>query len=254
MHSINRRKERILYLYTQRSSTGRRLLQTGCFTEWSPEIKLTKRDVILTWGRHSVVYPCELCGAKILNRVLCCDKRIQGQKILRTGLPLPKIYTMQREWEEDGKPNLVQKPYVGQGGRGIVKCFDQSGHRPMWLVQNVYQKFINKSREFRILQVGAVSAFYMEKFPSEDCKDICWNLDKGATWSAINDNTGQLRKQLSKLAEKALMALAYDFGAVDIIMDEEENLWILECNSRPGLGELNIVRFAKVMQRIYGGE
>ena len=42
-------------------------------------------------------------------------------------------------------------------------------------------------------------------------------------------------KHVRKAAKKAVKALGLDFGAVDILADDER-CWVLECNSAPGIG------------------
>lgn len=50
--------------------------------------------------------------------------------------------------------------------------------------------------------------------------------------------TGNLRRleRVEELAQQAIEALGLDFGAVDIIMDENGDVYVLEVNTAPGLG------------------
>jgi glutathione synthase/RimK-type ligase-like ATP-grasp enzyme len=236
-----------LYLHVRRSPTGRRLLATDRFTPYDNQ-RLTNHDVIFTWGGDMIYERYNLNGAKHLNPNLCYDKAEQGRRILGAGVSLPKLYNSTREWERDGYPDLVKKPRNGQGGKGIVLC--NRSNLPGWRSENIYQLFINKSREFRVQQIGEFSAYIMEKFRPAQGDGVCWNLDQGAEWHGLS-RSGRLGTALTQIAYRTLQAMSYDFGAVDVMTDEQGQLYVLECNSRPGLGRENIALFADTMVRYY---
>ena len=233
-----------IYLDTYDSPTGLRLLNQGGFTRWSEGSRPSAGDTILRWGRGIGGYPERI---KVLNPVICSDKLHQGQRIALAGIPIPKIYTSADEWRRDGYPDLVKKPREGECGRGIVLC-QRGNNLPGWLYQNIYMLFIDKMREFRAVQVGDLTAYIMEKFPPEGTNPLCWNLHKGATWHRLSSSETALSRKINNLATQTVNAIRYDFGAVDLIMDHERKLYVLECNSRPGLGPENIVLFINVLK------
>jgi len=236
-----------LYLHVSRSPTGRRLLATGRFTAYEDQ-RLTREDMIFTWGGDLVGMSYDLHGAKHLNKVLCYDKLQQGARIIEAGVSLPKLYANEEEWRRDGYPDLVKKPRNGQGGRGLVLC--NRSNRPGWRYENIYQLFIEKAREFRVQQIGQYSAYIMEKFRPVNGDGVCWNLDQGAEWTGMREGRVS-RASLTTIAKSALDAIHYDFGAVDVMSDAQNHLYVLECNSRPGLGRENIMFFANTMVRFY---
>lgn len=237
-----------LYLHVDRSPTGRRLLTTGRFTPYEGQ-RLGRGDVIFTWGGDLINMRYTLNGAIHLNPRLHYDKKEQGVMILSAGLPLPRLYSNEEEWRSDGYPNLVKKPRNGQGGKGIVMC--DRRNRPGWRYENIYQLYVDKAREFRVQQIGHLTAYYMEKFRPQRGNGVCWNLDQGAEWHGVPSSETALRRNLNNLAKQTLQAIEYNFGAVDIMADADGHLWILECNSRPGLGRENINLFADTMVRYY---
>lgn len=238
-----------LYLHVERSPTGRRLLATGRFTQWQYGFTLERHDMIFTWGGDLIGTHFNLNGAKYLNPILCYDKRDQGRRMIEAGVSFPKLYHNTDEWARDGYPDLVKKPHNGQGGRGIVLC--TRNNRPGWRYENVYQLYVNKTREFRVQQIGQFSAYIMEKFRPERGDGVCWNLDQGSEWHGLPLGSSSLRTALNTLARSALHAIDYDFGAVDVMADAGGRLYVLECNSRPGLGRENINMFADTMVRFY---
>lgn len=237
-----------LYLHVSRSPTGRRLLATGRFTPYERQ-RLTSNDMIFTWGGDLIGMSYDLNGARHLNPVLHYDKLEQGTMLLEAGVSLPKLYNSTEEWRRDGYPNLVKKPRNGQGGRGIVLC--NRLNTPGWRRENIYQLFIDKTKEFRVQQIGQFSAYIMEKFRPEQGNGICWNLDQGAEWNQLTYESRGLRPELTRIAKDTLDAIHYDFGAVDVMADNRSRLYVLECNSRPGLGQENINLFADTMVRYY---
>jgi len=235
-----------IFLDTHGSPTGQRLLGTGRFVLWSDNAQARRGDTVLKWGRGMGGYPS---GVRRLNPVITSDKLYQGQAIARAGIPIPKIYTNAEEWERDGYPDLVKKPREGEGGRGITLC-KREGPRPGWRHENIYMRYVDKVREFRSLQIGNLSAYIMEKFPPRDRNPICWNLHQGAEWRRIYPYPSRLsglNLKINQLATETLSSIKYDFGGVDLLMDKDENLWVLECNSRPGLGEENLPLFVTAL-------
>ena len=203
-------------------------------------------DVILKWGRGYGGYPNV---AKVVNPVICSDKLYQGANIAGAGLPIPKIYRNSTEWQQDGYPDLVYKPREGEGGRGIAHSTRHT-NPPNWgRFEGIYQRYIPKVKEFRAVQIGNLSAYIMEKTPPHgDSSVICWNLHQGSEWRRLYTYPAPLRgiyRDINRLAEQAIIANHYDLAGVDIMQDGEGQLWILECNSRPGLGPDNLRLFVQ---------
>ncbi len=196
-------------------------------------------DIIIRWGANygRYNYPD---GTRILNSHLIINKAIQGRRIEKAGVPIPKIYKTRVQWAADNRPEVVSKPIYGYGGFGIEKTGDPTFGREF-----VIQRYVDKVREFRAMMVGNLLAFFMEKF-QPDNGDFRWNEHQGAHWTRIGEDE-RLRTSVKKMGKQALDAIKYDFGAIDIIMDNRGRLYILEINSRPEFGEVNAKRFARAI-------
>lgn len=195
-------------------------------------------DIILRWGcnrsRYQNHYPANTI---VLNKRIVLSKKEQGKLFLEHQVSTPKVYLNRTTWVGDGRPQLLVKPIYGQMGTGIKLVTN-----PDWSNFDViHQLYIPKTREFRAMMLPDIIAFFMEKHPPEN-GDIRWNEHRGATWTSVPADEN-LRIKVRKLGNKGLKALDYDFGAIDIIMDEDGKLYILEINSRPEFGQKNAKRF-----------
>jgi glutathione synthase/RimK-type ligase-like ATP-grasp enzyme len=233
-----------IYIDTYTSPTGKRMLDVGGFTRWEETHRPQPKDVVLKWGRGIGGYPH---GIRILNPTICSDKLYQGQAIAQAGVPIPKIYTNEEEWVRDGYPDLVKKPREGEGGRGIVLC-QKNTNRPGWRYENIYMQYIDKIKEFRAMQIGNLTAYIMEKFPPEGSNPLCWNLHQGAKWQRVSSSQRVLCRDINILATKTLAAIHYDIGGVDLMVGRDGHMYILECNSRPGIGPENMVLFVNTLK------
>lgn len=181
---------------------------------------------------------------RVLNANLTFDKFRQNEILADAGVSVPRSFTV--------FPNtcvVIKKPYHSYQGRGIEVVTKAASGR------YYYQELITKRREFRAHAAtwfDPVVFTIQEKKPKEhgrrghvpDAEDrLCWNLENGwwYTRSTVPENhklkcaSVPLFKRVSDITVRALEALGYDYGAVDIIMDNARKLYILEVNSTPGI-------------------
>jgi glutathione synthase/RimK-type ligase-like ATP-grasp enzyme len=200
-------------------------------------------DTVIRWGcnysRYS--YPD---GVRVLNKRIILSKIDQAHLFQEGNVPMPKVYWTVTSWERDGRPQVVRKPALGQMGTGIRLEHNPNFHQ----TDAIHQQFIDKEREFRVMQVGDIIAFLMEKHAGRDL--LRWNEHRGATWSSVPEDQ-ELRRKLREIGKKVLKALEYDFGAIDIML-KDTHLYVLECNSRPELGENSAGRFVRAISQYLG--
>lgn len=212
------------------------IAQAGQFRPYNG--RAARNDTVLRWGCNGgqSTYPE---GVRVLNRRIILDKHTQWELMSQGNVPMPKVYTARRQWQDDGFPEALRKPRIGQMGTGIAKITRSHTWSPI----NIYQEYIPKTHEYRAMMVGNISAFFMEKHPPEN-GDIRWNEHRGAIWTGVPED-GRLRRNVKRIGKKALDALGYDFGAMDVIMAPDGRLLVLEVNSRPEFGRVNAERFAR---------
>lgn len=226
---------------TDNTTTWRLISEAGNY----PHYEGTARsgDVVIRWGanhnRFQGRYPQ---GVRILNPRLVLSKIDQSALFIRHGVNVPEVFISRRQWEQAGRPRVVRKPAFGQMGTGmtLINSPNPHLHRDM-----LYQRYIEKEREFRAMMVGELIAFFMEKMPPAN-GDFRWNEHRGSEWRAVPEDR-RLRIAIKQAGFGALQALEYDFGAVDIIQ-KGNDLYVLEVNSRPEFGESNARRFISAIQ------
>lgn len=196
-------------------------------------------DTVIRWGANGGhnLFPA---GVRVLNPRLLLDKAEQSARFIANSVSHPIVFSSRDEWLDAGRPVCLLKPRVGQMGTGIRKV-----RTPTWSHNHIVQEFIDKQREFRAMMVGGSMAFFMEKHPPTN-GDFRWNEHRGAQWTNVPEDNN-LRRNVKRLGKKALKALEYDFGAMDVIMDAAGNLYCLEVNSRPEFGQRNAERFVRAI-------
>jgi hypothetical protein len=190
-------------------------------------------DIILAYGIGNTRCPEHIL---VLNRNLMVRKYDQQQEL---------GHEMGIESRKDRPPitdDWIIKPIWSIGGKGIRSA---KGDTANW--KEYYQRKFNKVREFRahvFLWCDEPCVLIQEK-KIADKNQLCWNEKQGSTffspyapehrWFKLDREDPGLRERISDLGTRALKAIHYDFGGIDIGMDAEGNLKIFEVNSRMGV-------------------
>lgn len=215
----------------------------------------------------------------IINKVLVPNKLKAQQKMYDKGLHdhiLVHNETGISEYDLSRDPNgWLLKPYNSQGGRGI-KIYEGERVRSGFYLQKNAKKF----REFRAhvgLWLENPVFTIQEKKPKPELFDdligdpdyyfwpieeaevrealpVTWNIESGFYFrrSTTPENREEkanrypLFARIEELAIKAVAAIGYQFGAVDILMDEDRQLWVIEVNSHPAIKNEESKRIYKI--------
>jgi len=129
-----------------------------------------------------------------------------------------------------GENSFVVKPLDGSFGSDIELItsqeeFDQyfSSHS---LHETLIQKYIQAQSDFRVLILGTEILGVLERFRGEH--SIITNLSAGN-----RAQKGVLKSEITDLAILAAQALNLEYAGVDIILDSNENPFIIELNNSP---------------------
>jgi glutathione synthase/RimK-type ligase-like ATP-grasp enzyme len=95
----------------------------------------------------------------------------------------------------------------------------------------MFQKFIDKSEEFRVLVLGDTIGSY-ERKTSTDPNEFRNNVSLGASEEFIN--MSEISEAVKYVSLKASKVLNIQVGGVDVVIDTQGKIWLLEVNRGPG--------------------
>jgi hypothetical protein len=191
---------------------------------------------------------------RCINRHLVPNKFIQCCLMSDAGVSVPEV-TMYRD-QITSDSEWIAKPFNSAYGRNI----NYLEHYRDWNTGLQYaQRHINKVREFR----AHVFTWAEDKVPSiqekivDDKTQLCWNEHQGARFTKFHtplyNQIGEepLTSRMKDVALRACIALGYDFGGVDIALDDNNDLWVFEINSRMGVKERSLAVYKTAFWELY---
>lgn len=222
-------------------------------------------EIIINWGGGRSLPT----GPTIYNQpgsiLASSDKIVALEKLEDAGIQVPSWDLIERwhngfpqTWNGTGLdirfPVLVRKRR-GKRGLGIRHCESYLLTMQYFRSHDFISEFIQKKHEFRVhVAFGEVVKTSQKVFdPSKGKRrqDIIWNLKHG--WVFKNPRvSSDLIERVNGFGIAAVSAIDLDFGAVDIVTDNDEVIWVLETNTAPGLitstADAYCNKFAEVIQ------
>jgi glutathione synthase/RimK-type ligase-like ATP-grasp enzyme len=207
-------------------------------------------DIVVNWGLVDI-----LPHATYLNPPsaveLAADKLATFKCFTAHGIPTPNHQTFR---PTDSSLWLARTTLHGHSGDGIVIA---SG--PELPSAPLYTQHIPKVAEYRAIVVGNQVVDFKQKLKRRpysednptghigDHHPHVWSYDNGYVFAreGINRPEG-----IDTLAITAMQALGLAYGALDIIQSEDGQLYILECNSAPGLEGSTTALVASAIRRL----
>ena len=216
---------------------------------------------VINWGSTNIPDQVTDGGTRILNTpdaiAQAVDKTTAFNTLSRAGVSIPNFTTdptLARRWVEGGNMVFARTLPRASSGRGIVIMDPE--HPDTWDVRApLYVMYVNKKYEYRIhVMRGEVIDRQRKGLAPEfqGQQDINWKIRNMANGFVFVRNDGhRFPEEADRQAIMAVNALGLDFGAVDIIWNEQRNQgYVLEVNSAPGLVGTTVNSYAEAFNRL----
>lgn len=176
------------------------------------------------------------------------DKIEQLSRFQRSGVACPAFCLSANDVANLGAKTVFARTLINAtNGRGIIEFEVGGGNTPQ---APLYTAYIPKKAEYRFHVFGDKVIDVQQKRKAknfnEDERNVrIRNLNNGYVYcrDGVNPPDGA-----ADLAIRAVKALDYEYGAVDLIYNEKRNqCYVLEVNSRPGLMGTTLEKYAEAI-------
>lgn len=204
----------------------------------------SSRPVDVNWGRNVANSQLNPDISNVTN------KRLMRQLFKEHEVPMPYLYdNTDFETLQVMEAPVIGRPDRHSKGRGLWKC-QNIGQiilalrgTPRKKAATHFMEFISKERAPREYRV------HIFKGKSIRISEKDFDNDGAYTTAKPQHNI----KHVRKAAKKAVTAVGLDFGAVDILANDED-CWVLEVNAAPGLGGSMPRLYAETFRKWKNGE
>lgn len=182
----------------------------------------------------------------VINYICGYNKFSAVQLVEKEGLPVPRS---KRKLNSKAVLNdWLLKRIHSYGGKDI-----KVANRRNAPVGFYFQEYIrNRSYELR---VHAFTWVPMEDWVIQkrmgDPKEIAWNYYAGGHFATVRNNRYKLFQKALSLSKDILSVLKMEFGAVDFLVDKNNNIYFIEINSQPGFSGLSDGIYINAMDRLF---
>lgn len=215
-------------------------------------------DFLINWGSSSPQVRQVAGGATILNSpeaIKVSGNKLASFKALKeAGVSVPEFKETREgleDWLGGTKKIVCRTTLTGHSGQGIViaETLDQVVDAPL------YVKYIPKEHEYRVHVMKGEVFFVQRKARKLDVPDdqVNWkvrNLDGGFIYA---NQAVECPDEVKEQAKKATEALGLDFGAVDVIVKRNQEVYVLEVNTACGLSGTTLDRYVEALKQHTGG-
>lgn len=193
-------------------------------------------DLVFRWGCTSNLPE----GIPVINTAAAihqvADKAAFRKLTADAGLA-PKTWLSHWEWEADTEDNpkkLVVRRSTHHQGRFLDVCETIPQLRAAcakYGIGNYYiSEYIPKVAEYRVFMAQGRVVWVASKTPGNP-DAVAWNVARGGRFDNVRWDQWPLKA--IRVARDAFLLSSLDFGGVDIMVDAEDNAYVLEINSAP---------------------
>lgn len=237
------------------------LREAGHTCKFTDKTRFQQRHLILNWGgEDDPVAP----NSRVLNtqaaRRVAMNKTAAFTVLDVAGVRIPKFFTTAAEAAEyrstlraaNNPIILARRTATGQGGEGItvVRMGEDIPED-----NQLYTQYVRKHAEYRIHVVMGTAIAVQQKRGREGVErdedaQLIRNFDNG--WVFCTDNVDDYAEDAKVVAELAANALSLDVAAVDVIRGRDNQMYVLEANTKPGLDSPTVLSaYVQALSRLH---
>lgn len=163
------------------------------------------------------------------------------------GINVPESLHSGRSFDD----TWLAKPYYSKGGRGILIASEEHNTNTHY-----YQKIVpNRKYELRVVFFtwdDPKNWLVWKRIMKTDKDQITWNYHQGGTFVWVNHpNDHNLFVRAKNDVSKLINVCHLSFGAVDFIVDTDNQTWFIEVNTCPGFtSEENRGRYVESFRKL----
>lgn len=240
-------------LYHRRSAPTGEVIARALGVSHGVACQPSQRAVdLVRWGAQgdgpNVVNP--LVG-RVLNKAralaLASDKLRTLEVLRAAGVRVPDFST---------DPEDLEYPFLGRRrhharGTDIVLCLQRSDH--LRRGRDYYVKYVPVKREFRLHVAGGDVFRVQGKFADDlSLAGVSPWIRNYASGYRFRSPRRRLHSRRLEQAVTAVRALGLDFGAVDMILGDDGESYILEVNTAPACSPLTAAGYVTAFQKMLG--
>lgn len=238
---------KLAILYSGRSSKTGKELKNKFRESFNKVIKKRtnkkfKADVVLRWGSTeqfpNLESKIELNTLEAVNNA--SNKLVMMQKLVQANIPTAQVAFDLSDTELlDSLRNEEGYFYVRGSNDQVrydntVRCGDKYVTKPI----------VNKRREYRVhVFNGEVIAIY-EKIPQDE--NVKLFKSHNCKFSSVDMTRMRLKPQDLQVCIDAVNAMGLLFAGIDLMRDNDQNVFVSEVNSAPALNSVNIERYTNL--------
>lgn len=242
----------IIYPYKIGSKSAKVLAKTlGTTRVYSDGKYVPKRKhVVINWGNSKLPdwwYLVDRRNVVVLNEpksVRIAKDKLETLKVLRDhDINVPKFTTDMDaaiRWIEYDECKVMCRTLLSShSGKGIVvaKELEDLVDAPL------YTQYVKKTHEFRVHVFRGEVIDYVQKKKKagfEDRNKYVRSVENG--WVFCRDDI-EVRDDVKTIAVDAVNVLGLDFGAVDVVLGHDGEVYVLEVNTAIGMEGTTIVKY-----------
>lgn len=221
-------------------------------TDGTSKFRSRPTDAVVNWGSSQL--PTNLSEAMVLNSpsaVALSSNKLSALTTLRDAgiscLTFTTDTAQVRSWLQEGHVVFARTLLNSHSGRGIVQIEGADATIPSAPLYTLYKK---KKHEYRAHVLPDGSVVVRQKRRKVDAENVDWRVRNLAGGFVFTHEISFMPPDLQELARVAVRTLGLDFGALDILYNEQDKrCYVIECNSAPGLGGSTIQMYVDAIRR-----